>query len=302
MKVSLRALRYLVAAAEAGNITEAARLLNVSQPSVSTAIAQIEDDYGVQVFIRHRARGVTVTSAGQALVKNARLLLNHARDFDQGAVSLGEDPKGEISVGCFAMLATRFMPGLLSDFGNAHPGISFRLEEGDQQEILQSLLSGHTEIALSYGFALSPEILGELLVKLPPFVIVAAEGPLARRGKVSLRELAAEPFLLIDLPHSREYFFSLFSSCGIEPRVVFRSRSSELIRGLVGHGHGFTIQNAVPRTTVTYDGSKVAVLPITETLQPVRVMRLRLRRQVLRPAVQAFWNFLGQAFANTESR
>jgi DNA-binding transcriptional LysR family regulator len=302
MKISLRALRYLVAAADAGNITEAARSLNVSQPSVSAAIAQIEDDYGVQVFIRHHARGVTVTSAGQALVKNARLLLNHALDFDQSAVSLGDDPKGEISVGCFAMLATRFMPGLLSDFGKAHPGISFRLEEGDQQEILQSLLSGRTEIALSYGFALSPEILGELLVELPPFVIAVAEGPLARRGKVSLRELAEEPFLLIDLPHSREYFFSLFSSCGIEPRVVFRSRSSELIRGLVGHGHGFTIQNAVPRTTVAYDGSNVAVIPITETLQPVRVMRLRLRRHVLRPAVQAFWNFLGQAFANTESR
>jgi DNA-binding transcriptional LysR family regulator len=297
MKASLRALRYLVATAEAGNITQAARKLNVSQPSVSAAIAQIEANYGVQVFIRHHARGVTLTSAGQSVVMNARLLLNHARDFDEGAVSLGTDVRGEITIGCFTMLATRFMPGLLSTFGKRHPGVSVQLEEGDQQEILRSLLSGHTEIAMSYGFALPPDIVAEKLIVLPPYAVISAQCPLAARKKISLHELANEPFLLLDLPHSREYFFGLFSSCGLEPRIAFRSRSYELIRGLVGHGHGFTIQNAVPRTTAAYDGSNVTVLPIVENLQPVRAMRLHLRQHTLRPAAQAFWNFLGEAFS-----
>ena len=242
MKVSLRALRYLVATAEVGNITEAARGLYVSQPSVSAAIAQIEDDYGVQVFIRHHARGVTVTSAGQALVKNARLLLNHARDFDEGAVSLGEDPKGEISVGCFAMLATRFMPGLLTEFGKAHPGISLRLEEGDQQEILQSLLSGRTEIAVSYGFALSPEILGELLVELPPFVIVGAKEPLARRSKVSLRELEEEPFLLLDLPKIRQSAFDERTSRH-DGYGMSQSRRTMIIASSVGQAARYDAQD-----------------------------------------------------------
>ena len=63
---------------------------------------------------------------------------------------------------------------------------------------------------------------------------------------MSLRELADEPFILLDLPHSRDYFFGLFRAVGLEPRIVFRSRSQELIRGLVAHGHGFAIQNAIP--------------------------------------------------------
>jgi DNA-binding transcriptional LysR family regulator len=296
MNLSLRALRYLVATADAGNLTEAARALNVSQPSISAAIAQIERAYGIQIFVRHHARGVTLTCAGQRLVNDARLLLYHARDFDKSALSLGGELKGEIVIGCFTMLATRFMPGLLSAFSKLHPGMSLRLEEGDQEEVLEALLSGRTEIAISYNFGLPDDILGERLTDLPPFVVVSAKHPSAGLRKVSLRTFSKEPFILLDLPHSREYFLGLFSACGIEPRIGFRSRSYEFIRGLVGKGHGFTIHNAVPRTTMTYDGSSIAVLPITEPLMPVGVMRLRLKRHVLRPAVEAFWTFLGSAF------
>jgi DNA-binding transcriptional LysR family regulator len=134
------------------------------------------------------------------------------------------------------------------------------------------------------------------LTDLPPFVVVSSNHPSAGLKKVSLRTFSKEPFILLDLPHSREYFLGLFSGCGIEPRVSFRSRSYEFIRGLVGNGQGFTIHNAVPRTRMTSDGSSIAVLPIVEPLMPVGVMRLRLKRYVLRPAVEAFWTFLGSAF------
>jgi DNA-binding transcriptional LysR family regulator len=298
MNLSLRGLRYLVATAETGNLTEAARRLNVSQPSVSAAIAQIEAGYGVQVFVRHHARGVVLTAAGQRLVNDARLLLNHARDFDKSALSLSEDLKGEIVVGCFPMLASRFMPGLLSGFSETHPGISLRVEEGDQKEILDALLSGRTEIAISYNFSVPDYILSERLTDLPPYAIVSHDHPLAGLASVSLREFSNEPFILLDLPLSREYFLGLFASCGMEPRIVFRSRSYEFIRGLVGHGYGFTIHNAVPRTTMAYDGKRIAVLPIAEPLMPVGVIRLRLKQYIPRPAVAAFWNFLGRAFAN----
>jgi len=83
---------------------------------------------------------------------------------------------------------------------------------------------------------------------------------------------------------------------GVEPRIVFRSRSHELIRGLVAHGHGFAIQNAIPATTLVYDGGRVAVLALEEDLPPTRIMSLRLRRHTLRPAVEVFASFLTEAF------
>ncbi|RYX85352.1 MAG: LysR family transcriptional regulator [Bradyrhizobiaceae bacterium] len=245
MRFSLRALRYVVETADAGSVTEAAKRLNVSQPSISAALSQMEAELGVQIFVRHLAKGVTLSAAGQRLVNDARLLLAHARDFAHSAQSLGSTLHGEIVVGSFMTLATRFMPGLLSGFRARQPGISVKLEEGDQQEIIDALISGRTELALSYSFAVPDEIVGEKFCELPSF----------------------------------------------------RTRSFELIRGLIGHGQGYSIQNAVPCTTIGYDGSRVAVVPITETLPPTRVMALRLKRHALRPAVQTFADYAREAFA-----
>jgi DNA-binding transcriptional LysR family regulator len=86
-------------------------------------------------------------------------------------------------------------------------------------------------------------------------------------------------------------------ACGIEPRISFRTRSFELIRGLIGHKQGYSIHNAVPRTTIGYDGSRVAVVPITEKLPPTHVMALRLKRHALRPAVQTFADYAREAFS-----
>ncbi|MDI4231949.1 MULTISPECIES: LysR family transcriptional regulator [unclassified Bradyrhizobium] len=297
MKFSLRALRYVVETADAGSVTEAAKRLNVSQPSISAAVSQMEAELGIQIFVRHLAKGVTLSPAGQRLVNDARLLLNHARDFAQSAQSLGSTLHGEIVVGSFLTLATRFMPGLLAGFRVCQPGISVKLEEGDQQEIIDGLISGRTELALSYSFAVPDEIIGEKFCELPPYIVLSASHPLATRSSISLTEMRDEPFILLDLPHSRDYFSSLFTASGIEPRISFRTRSFELIRGLIGHGQGYSIHNAVPRTTIGYDGSRVAVVPITEKLPPTHVMALRLKRHALRPAVQTFADYAREAFA-----
>jgi DNA-binding transcriptional LysR family regulator len=297
MQLSLRQLRYLVAAADAGNVSGAARRLNVSQPSISSAISEVETYVGVPLFIRRHGRGVALTPAGEKVVNDARLLLKHAEDFAQNALDHSSGLKGEIVVGCFLTLAVRFMPALLARFAQRYPGIAVTLHEGDQEELLAMLLSGRAEVALSYSFALPPDVLAQPLAELPPHAVVAASHPLAKRTRVSLRELAHDPFILLDLPYSRDYFFSLFHAVGAEPRVVFRSRSQELIQGLVAHGHGFAIQNAIPGRTVAYDGSRIAVLAIKEPLTPTRIMCLRLRRHAVRPAVEAFTSFLSSAFA-----
>lgn len=296
MQLSLRVLRYVVETADQGSVTEAARKLNVSQPSISAALAQVEAQLGIQIFVRHHARGVTLSAAGQRYVNDARRLLNHAHDFANSAQALGDSLRGEIVVGSFPTLAMRFMPALLAGFARRYPGISVRLEEGDQQEMIAGLISGRIELALSYSFAVPDEIIGEKLADLPPYALVSADHPLAGRSEVSLAELCGEPFILLDLPHSREYFFSLFAACGLEPQVAFRTRSSELIRGLVGHGQGYSLHNVLPRNTVGYDGSRIALLPISEQLPPATVTFLRLTRHSARTAVQAFADYLQEAF------
>jgi DNA-binding transcriptional LysR family regulator len=297
MDVSLRVLRYAVAAADCRNVTEAARRLRVSQPSVSSAIAELERAVGVPLFIRQHARGINATPAGERILNEARELLKHAQDFMQTAQAFGGTLAGDIAVGSFLTLAVRFMPALLAKFSQLHPRIDVSLQEGDQGELIAMLLSGRIELALGYDFALTDEVEAQPLAELPPYVIVSADHRLATRQKVSLRELASEPFVLLDLPYSRDYFFGLFRAVGIEPRVVFRTRSQELIGGLVARGHGYGIQNAIPASTRAYDGGEIAVLAIEEKLRPTRIMCLRLKQLAPRPAVKAFAAFLQQSFA-----
>jgi len=297
MPFSLRSLAYIVATGDAKSVSQAAKTLSVSQPAISGVIAEAEERLGTQLFVRHHARGVTPTVAGHHFIHEARLLINHAKDFEKTVGALGSSIAGEITVGCFVTLATRYMPRLLAEFSRRLPGITVRLEEGNQQEIIDGLLSGRMEIALAYAYSLPKEIGGTCLTELPPYLLVAADHPLAKRKTISLKEISNEPFILLDLPHSRDYFMNLFIACGTLPLIVYRAQSYELIRGLVGHGHGYTIHNALPGTSVTYDGSRVTARPITESVLPVQVMSLHLRKQTMRPAVKAFADFLSTVFS-----
>lgn len=296
LPIPFRTLRYIVETASCGSVTEAARRLSVSQPSVSAALAQAERELGIQIFVRHHARGMTLSVPGRRLVEEARLLLQQAGAFTATAQSLGDPLSGEIVVGSFPTLAMRYMPRIIGSFVRAFPNISVQLIEGDQDEILSALTDCSIEVALAYDYALPPEIHAHELTMLPPVALLAPDHPLASQPSVSLADLADDPFILLDLPHSRDYFHGLFAACGLVPNIAFRSRSPELIRGLVGNGRGFSLHNVLPLGSVAYDGSSIAMVPLRDRLPPVRVMLLHLSRQEMRPAVQAFSDHLRAMF------
>lgn len=295
--LSLRALRYLVAVAEAGSVTGAARRLHVSQPAVSEALAALEAELGVALLLRRHARGVTLTPAGARVVAEARSLLRHAEDFLHAAASLGEAAAGEVAMGCFLTVAPRYLPPLLGRLPQELPGLSVRVEEGDHDEVTAALEAGRTEIALTYDFGLPEGLVVTPVAQLAPVVVLPARHRLARLSRVALRDLAEEPFLLLDLPHSRDYFMGLFRAQGLSPRIGFRSRSQELLRGLVGNGLGWTIQNVQPQTPHAVDGSRITFLPTDRSLAPVRLVLAAAPGPAGRPAVRALARYIQAAFA-----
>jgi DNA-binding transcriptional LysR family regulator len=297
MRLPLRALRYAVAVAETGSVSAAAKRLNLSQPSVSEALAACEAEFGFPLFIRHHARGVSVTPAGARVLAEARALLTHADDFGLAARAMGHEPAGEIAVGCFLSVAPRYMPALLAGFAQAFPRIRVVLEEADHSGVLDSLAEGRTEIALAYDYAPRDGLLAEPLAHLPPHALLAETHPLAWQDRVRLADLAEEPFLLLDLPQSRDYFLGLFRAGGVAPRIGFRSRGIEMVRGMVAAGHGWSILNIVPRSPFASDGRRVVAVPLEPGLPGVRLMLLEQAGRPKRPAVAAFAGFVRQAFA-----
>ena len=106
---TLRQLEYFTAAADCGSVAGAAATLNVSQPSVSNAILKLEDHFGVQLFVRHHAQGVSLTPVGHRILADARNLLRHANDLQHNARAAGDVMQGGLELGCFITLAPSFI-------------------------------------------------------------------------------------------------------------------------------------------------------------------------------------------------
>lgn len=288
---SLRELRALVTVSETGSVARAAEKLGRSQAAISTAVSNIEARLGIQLFVRQPAKGLVATPSGEILSLEARGLLAHADEFEVIAGALGSGLEGEVTVGCFTNLAPIVFASMLAAFNTAYPGIKVHIRIGDQEDILQGLSSGSIELALTFDLDISDPFDAVHMAELPPFALVAASHPLAGRKEVRLAELIEEPFILMDLPHTRQYFLSIFYSQKLDPRIRYRSTSFEAVRSLVGNGLGYALLNLNPRVSQTYDGSEVVPLKLQESLRPLNIVLVSLRRLARRRIARTFHDF-----------
>lgn len=296
IELPLRVLRYFVAAAEHGNVTEAARVLRVSQPSVSLAIGRIEATLGVELFVRQHARGVALTPAGTEVLLEARKLLSQANDFMLAVSGVGQALRGTLSLGCLHYLVPSFLPAIIRSFLDKHPGIDVDFREGDQDMLQAALANGEIEIALTYDLLLGRRFKVTPLLELPPYLLLPARHPLVRRRAVALGEVASEPCVLLDLPISREYYGSIFGMADVKPLVRYRTASVEAARSFVGNGLGYSILNHPSRTSTTYDGKRTRAVPITDPLPPARISAVRLAGHRMRAVAQAFLSHAEEHF------
>jgi DNA-binding transcriptional LysR family regulator len=260
VRFTLRQLEYFVATCEAGSVTEAALSIPVSQSSVSAAVAQLEAAVGVQLLIRHHAQGVSPTPAGRRFLEHALELLSEAEQLERLAADLTQDVSGRLDLGCLVTIAPLVTPRLCHEFSARYPAVEIAVVEAGQDALLEGMRTGTLSLAVTYDLELGADISFEGLATLAPYAVVAADHPLARRREVSLAELAGESLVLLDLPHSREYFRSLFAAEGVEPTVGHRSEHPEVIRTMVANGYGYTLINARPVIDQALDGRRVRTI------------------------------------------
>jgi DNA-binding transcriptional LysR family regulator len=270
-------LRYFAAAAEHGSMTAAAKALVVSQSAVSTAIAQLEKELGVQLLLRHHARGLALTPAGREFYAELRGFLAHSQDLADSATNAGQALVGDLSIGCFATLAPFRLPGLIADFAAENPEVDVTVVEGEHARLKQALRAGECEVALMYRYDLDDDLDAIVVGVAEPHVIVPVGHRLAGRAGVRLAELADDPLVLLDLPHTGEYFRSLFAQVGVTPQVRHRTQGYETVRSLVAAGHGYAVLNQRPVHDTTYAGGAVVTLPLRDDLEPLEIVLVRVR-------------------------
>ncbi|SME92770.1 LysR family transcriptional regulator [Pseudogulbenkiania subflava] len=283
---SLRQLEYFVATAEHGGVSAAARARHVSQPSVSLAIAQLEAALGTALFRRQASRGVELTPAGLRVLGQARDILALA-----AGLGSGEEPgelRGQLSLICFQDLGPYFAPRLLAGFRARHPQVAVTLLEGDLATVQRALRAGKAELALTYELATDAQMACRTLAELAPYALLPGDHPLAAQPAVSLDELAAQPLVLEDIPHTRDYLLSLFWNLGLTPHIAQTVQSFEMQRGLVAHGAGVALSCTRPAGDLSYDGTPIACRPLRDDPPPQRVVLARSATAHPSPVVDAF--------------
>jgi LysR family hydrogen peroxide-inducible transcriptional activator len=274
---TLRQLQYIVAVADTLSFRRAAERCNVSQPSLSAQIAEIESALGVPLFERDR-RGVLITPAGQELVARGRRVLVEADDLVEAANRFIDPLAGTLRIGVIPTIAPYLLPGVVPALRKAYPRLMLIWIEDKTEVLVRKVNQGELDAAL---LALEAN-LGDLehdVVAVDPFVLATPKSyPLGRDNKpVTRNQLRGERMLLLDDGHCfRDQVLEYCSGSKME-ELGFRATSLSTLSQMVSSGAGITL---LPSIAVPMEAgrSQLSVRPFSKPA-PFRTLVLAWRRR-----------------------
>lgn len=296
LSVTLRRIEHAVAVHDYGGVSAAARALNVSQPSLSVSVAQLEADLGRRLFVRRKGQGIKPTTFGSTFIQNARLVLGQARAL-MDVPTAGSDATGRCAVGCFEDLAPFHLAGIVRTLAQECPNIQVTYEVSGFNGLARDLRQGAVDIALTYDLGLDDTIDRHALAQVRPHALVAATHPCADQGAVALRDVANDPLILTKQDLSWQHILDLFRMNNIEPRIGTQAGSFELQRSFVANGLGIAICYARPRALTSYDGKTLCALEISDHLPVQQILMAHSNSNPPTAATRRVMQLIAKSFA-----
>ena len=291
--LNFRQVEILLAVADTGSTAAASRALNTSQPSVSLAIARCEEVFGQKLFVRIPGRGMELTPFGQHKAAQLRELEKQAR----WVLSGGEGTPEFLHLGVFSTLGPRYAPQLVRRFLETRPDAEVRILEGDLQSLFDWLSEGRIDMALLFDFGIPSDFVITPLMAAEPYALLPQGHRLARQPSVNAEDLAQEPVILMNLPHSRGYFLSLLQNTKSSVRVAHETSSIEMLRSMVANGFGVGLLATDLPDGPCYDGSPVIRVPLAGHPPQHQIALAHRGAALKRPITQAFTAFAKAFFS-----
>ncbi|MGK3045028.1 LysR family transcriptional regulator [Klebsiella michiganensis] len=244
MNIELRHLRYFIAVAEELHFGHAAARLNISQPPLSQQIQILEQQIGARLFARTN-RSVSLTEAGRQFLADSRQILSQVDDAAARAARLHHGETGELRIG-FTSSAPfiKAVSDTLSTFRRRYPDVHIQTRETNTREQIVPLNEGALDLGLMRNTQLPDTLAWERVLREPLLAMVPRDHPLASKPRVSLRELAREPFVFFD-PHVGTGLYDdilgLMRRYDLTPAITQEVGEAMTIIGLVDAGLGVSI-------------------------------------------------------------
>jgi LysR family transcriptional regulator, cys regulon transcriptional activator len=242
--MKLQQLRYLVEAERHGlNLSVTADTLHTSQPGISKQIKLLEDELGVEIFVRNGKRVTAVTPPGRAILAIAQRILHEADNLKQAAQDFADQDSGKLTIATTHTQARYALPGVVQRFTQRYPKVKLGLVQGNPMQICEYTLGGQAD------FCIATEAIGtfEELVMLPVYawnrcVIAPPDHPILRQKTLTLEVIAQYPVITYDFAFTgRSQINQAFATRGLKPNVVLTAIDSDVIKTYVALGLGIGI-------------------------------------------------------------
>jgi LysR family hydrogen peroxide-inducible transcriptional activator len=295
---SLRQLQYAVAVADALSFRKAAQLCHVSQPSLSSQLAQLEQVLGVRLFERDRRR-VLATAAGKELIERARRLLVDADDLNAAARRASDPLDGTLRLGVIPTVSPYLLPHVTPTLRADFPKLAAVWIEDKTDALVRGLQTGALDAAL---LALEAE-LGEVeheVVAADPFMLATAQGdPLGQSAAaVERAELRDADVLLLDDGHCFREQALAYCARTKAHELEFRATSLATLTQMVASGLGVTL---LPALAVPSEAERagLCVRPFAEPAPARTIALVWRRRSPIAPALRRVATTLRNAYPPT---
>lgn len=250
--ITLQQLKYVVMVAQTGSITEASERLFISQPSLTTAIRQIEKEMQVTIFSRTN-KGVTVTAEGEEFLSYARQLLEQAQHMEEKFTGISHrNPRFSVSCQHYSFAVNALVDVIKEYDGEQY---DFTMRETQTHEIIEDVSQGRSEIGVLYLSEKNEEVLSKLLKKYDllfeelfvasPHVFICKNHPLAKKERIYMQDLEPYPYLSFEQGEYNSFYYAeeILSTLDRSKNIKVRDRATlfNLVIGL----NGYTVSSGV---------------------------------------------------------
>ncbi len=242
--MNLQQLRFFNEVVRQGlNISNAASALYTSQPGVSKQIKLLEEELGIEIFVRNGKRIVAITEPGKAVLEIAQRMLHDADNLKHVAEEFHSQNSGDLTIATTHTQARYALPPTVKQFIKRYPGVKLGLHQGSPTQIAEMLLDGEVDI----GIATESLTLYDELITLPCYewnhcVIAPPKHPLLEEKKLTLAKIAQYPIITYDFAFSgRGKINAAFDAANIRPNTALTAIDSDVIKTYVELGLGIGI-------------------------------------------------------------